>query len=330
MSFDITRQSLFKTILYFLIFYTVFRSREYLFPAPGAGTEAMMPLEKLFYDLMGGSFILNEVVTFLLTFINSFYISRILSRNLIFLERTYMPSLIYLIVSIGYCASAMTPVTLTVAFLVLFAIESMIASHKRREQFGYFLHAAVALGFTPLLYPPAAVLVLLLPVGFIIFRRDWRDMVTALTGYLLPLFFCSYVLWGMGESFWLISRQICDLIITPVHPPFFWLGMNVWDYALTGIYFGATGLSLFAFAGRYKNMRSRAFNGYLTFIWTLAIMLGMLALPCRDLSMLPLVAIPLAVIIPTYFNRRSGWLPNLFYAIILLSILTYNILPLIR
>ena len=334
MSFDITRQSLLRTVFYFLLLFVLFSGREYLFmpvAAPPDGDGTIMPLQARLLRFLSAFPWTVPVLTFLLVFVDSFFLTRIIARNLIFLERTYMPSLIYLMVSLGYYAAAGSVITLAVAFLVMYAAESMILSYKRRAQFGYFFHAGVALGAAPLLYAPAAVFGILLPVGLGLFRKQWRDGAVALTGFLLPLFFTSYVYWGMGEPFSTVVRQIAAALTSEFPAKDFFHGQDpLWGYVLSGIFLTVLVVSLATFVRRRKKMRNRSFKAYLLFVWMLVAVATLFALPGRSLDMLPLAAVPLAMIVPTYFNRRTGLWPNLLYALMMFALLAYNLLPFIR
>lgn len=325
MSLDLTRPSLFRSVLYFLMLYALFRIREYTAVEPALPSGEMMPLESWFTRFFERHLVWKEIALLLLTFLNAFYITRILSRNLIYLERTYVPALIYLAVALGYTVSGLTPIALAVSFLLVFAVDDMIKSYKKEENFGYFLHASVALGLAPILYAPAAIFVLLLPVGFVLFRQNGRSVATAILGYLLPLFFCSYVLWGMGEDFSETVRRIFSIVTASSPGELFIFRMQPWDYALAGLFLFLTAVALVHFSRNRATMRRRSLRGYTIFIWTLVIALGMTALPCRSLDMLPIVAVPLAAVIPACFNRKSGWWPNLLYVLMIGSVVAYNL-----
>ena len=326
MNIDFTRPTLFRAILYFLLLYLFFRGREWLaMEAVPADYFPTMPLQQWLTDFCSGHPVWKEIYLFLLTLLSAFSLTRILSRSMIYLERTFLPAIVFPLVALGYYSSGTTPVTITVAFLLTFAVNNMIKSHKREENFGYFLNAAVALGLAVLLYAPAAVFLLLLPVGFVLFRQNWRSIVTAVFGYFLPLLFCSYILWGMGENFGDTTRRIFSVITTPSFGTFFIFRMEGWDYVLAGIYLLLLLLAVIGFSKGQTQPRRRALRGFSIFFWALVVSLGMTALPGRSLDMLPVLAVPMAALIPAVFNRKSGWLPNLLYLLMIWSVIIYNL-----
>ncbi len=325
MGIDWTRPGLFRSVVYFLLLLALFRLRAYAGGETGTGLEEMMPLGRWLADLFEGRAVWRETMLALLSLLNAFYITRILSQNLIYLERTYVPALIYGMIALGYAVSEATPATLTAAFLLIFALDNLIRSYRRESHPGYFLNASVALGLMALLYAPAAVLGLLLPVGLVLFKQNWRGAATAVIGFLLPLFFCSYVLWGMGGDFGETARQIGDRLTAPAagESPISW--MQPWDYALAGLLVLLTVVApVHLFTGR-TSMRRRSVRGHTLFFWTLVLVAGMTVLPTRSLDLLPIAAVPLAALIPACFNRRSGWWPNLLFALMLGSVILYNL-----
>lgn len=326
MNIDFTRPSLFRAMLYFLLLYILFRYRDWgvepVLPPDGG----MMPLEKWMTGFFTGHPIWKEIYQGVISLLSIFSLSRILSRNMIYLERTFVPALIFPLVALGYATSAVTPVTLTVAFLLVFTVGNMINAYKREGNSSFFLHAAIALGFAPLIYAPAAVFFLLLPIGFILFRQNWRSVITASLCYFVPLALCSYILWGMGENFGDTTRQIVSIITTPSSETLFIFRMDVWDYILAGVFLLLTLFGISHFFSGQTQIRRRSLRGFTIFVWVLILSCGMLALPCRSLDMLPILAVPLSAIIPACFNRKSGWWPNLLYLVMLWSVVIYNVL----
>lgn len=77
-----------------------------------------------------------------------------------------------------------------------------------------------------------------------------------------------------------------------------------------------TVLSLVALWRRSGTMRTRAYKSSVYFLWILFFSLLPLAAPGRAMTDLVLPAAPLAVVMPAYFNRRSGWIPDAVYLLL--------------
>lgn len=326
MSVDFTRPSLFRAILYFLFLYVMFRCREWFcVPLSAAPDETLMPLQQGMTAFFAGHPVWKEIWLFFTSIFCALSITRTLSQNMVYLERTFLPTLLFPLFAFGYTSTSATPVVMTVAFLLVFALGSMMRSYKREGRVGYFFHAAVALGIMPLIYAPAIAFFLLLPIGFGLFRQNWRAILSALLGYLLPLFFCSYVFWGMGRDFDETARQILSHLTSFPPRTVSLEALGVWDYILAGLLLAFTLLAVIRFTVGQPQIRRRAQRGFALFAWTFIIVCGLISSPARSLDLLPLLAVPLAAILPSAVNRKTGWRANLIYLLMLWSILAYNI-----
>ena len=325
MTVTLTRPNLFRTSLYFVVLYWLFRATGFAGPDASFAPDTLMPIEGWLMGLLGKYPVWGEILRFATVVLAAFGTARVIIRHSVYRERTYIPALIYLLVALGYYSSVRTPMLALEAFLLVFAVDNMLLSHKRTENFGYFLQAAVALGVMPLLYAPTLVFLPLLVVGFFLFRQNWRSVVTALIGYLFPVFLCCYAWWGMDGEFLEPVYRLWSILITPAATPIEFSAMGPWEYILTLLFFGLTIYSILLFAGRYKTTRSRAKRGFVIFIWAWVCTLGMIALPCRSLDMLPLIAVPMAALIPGGMIRKNGWLPNLLYVGMIAVVLLYQL-----
>ena len=104
----------------------------------------------------------------------------------------------------------------------------------------------------------------------------------------------------------------------PTIRPALWV---FWSMCLT-----VTVLSLVALWRRSGTMRTRAYKSSVYFLWILFFSLLPLAAPGRAMTDLVLPAAPLAVVMPAYFNRRSGWIPDAVYLLLFGSVVCYGLL----
>ena len=112
MKVDITRQSLTVTMLIFIVLCGVVWERYSQFPIVASLAPAsQMPLGTWLNNI-GQSLhpVWQNLAALLLIFIGGFKITRLVARNMILLERTYMPLIIFILVG---CGSWPTPIHLT-------------------------------------------------------------------------------------------------------------------------------------------------------------------------------------------------------------------------
>ncbi len=274
---------------------------------------------------------LRMALVFALALVNATLVVRIASRNLMYRERNYMPSILYLIISLGWAwpADNSAPLTLFVSFLCIYAFDTVIFSYHKEGMYGYFFNASVAIGTAVLLFPPAIFFVPAILIGLIALGRDSREWVVSLVGLLLPVFLCSYVFWALGNDSSMVVRQGAALLVEPASPDGF---PPMEPLALVApVLFGiALLLSLGTWIKRRKGMRQRTQKAYLVMLWATVAAVAMVAvLPCRSSAMMPLLAMPLAIFTPAWFGTHSGLFPNLVYALMIVSILFHNLLPLL-
>ncbi len=317
----LTRPNLFRASLYFTGLYLLFR----LTGTPEYSTvhapTVMMPPETWICTFLDLHHDWAEGLCFFFIALTAFALVRVVVRHSIYLEQTFLPALVYLLVALGAGFTDRTPLMALVAFLLVYALDQLILSHKREENFGHFLQAGVTLGLMPLLYAPTVVFVLLLPVGFVLFRQNWRSVVTTLIGYLFPMALCCYIGWGMGNTFLEPVFRLAEILSTPVvSPPF-----GPWELMLAALFVGLTVWSLMLFTLRHKPTRSRTIRGTSLLVWTWIAAAFMLALPGHSLDMLPIVAVPLAGLIPGGLIRMNGWIPNLLIIILFLAVIGYSL-----
>lgn len=344
MSLDLTRQSLLKTLLYFVLLAAIFWGAELFHPERegmvaaaqaaalqgGASLQARMPLGILIDNLIRSVPTVGILLSSLLVFVNSFFVTRIVIRNVIFLERTYMPSIVYLLISSGYYNSYMSFRPLLVAFLLLLAAELIFRSYNYKAlATGAYMAVGFIFGTAAAVYAPALFFVVLLPVGLIIFRLfDIREWIAAFGGWLLPLFFSAYGVWLCGGEFLGIFPAALDALLTPVPMPSYQL-FSSFEWTFIGCVAVLFVLSIVTFLGRSRSYKLKPFKAYIFFIWMLLVSVLVLAFaPCRSLYQLTVIAIPLAVIIPTYFNsRKPNFVSNFLYVLMMGCAVVIHLLP---
>lgn len=341
MSLDLTRQSLLKTLLYFVLLAAIFWGAEFFHPersglvaaAHSEGIAALpkgMPLGKLIDNVLGQVPGVGMLLSSLLVFVNSFFVTRIVIRNVIFLERTYMPAIIYLLVSSGYYNSYMSFRPLLVAFLLLIAAEIIFKSYNYKAlATGPYMVVGFIFGLAGAVYAPALLLAALIPVGLVIFRLfDIREWVAALGGWMMPLFFSAYGVWLAGGDFLGIITECREALMTPLLLPPAAL-FSSFEWTFIGCLAVLFVLSIVTFFGRSRSYKLKPFKAYIFFIWMLVAAALILAfMPCRSLYQFPILAIPLAVIIPTYFNsRKPNFVTNFLYVLMMGCAVVIHLLP---
>lgn len=340
MNIDLTRQSLFANMLYITLLMILF----------GSGWFSMSDVEHLPIGAFGGSVgtpmgvytdalfrdmpILGLVLSSLLVFINSLIVVKLCIRSVLFLERGYMPALVYVIVSAGYFSSYTSFRPLVASFLILSACRYIFKSYSVKSlATGIYLNVGVLFGMAASVYEPTVVMFPLVIIALILFRMfDLREWLAAIAGFVMPLFFLAYGRWLMGEDFMQYFEMFYETVMSPsvnIPDP---RSVNFLEWSFIATVLIIVVLSIVKFIRAHSRGRMQAYRAYVYFIWIfVACVLMIIYLPCRSLNLLPLMAIPLAVIIPTYFNAsKPSFLSNFLYLLFIGGAIMIRLVPMLR
>ena len=337
MNFDLTRQSLFTTIFYFILLTAVFWGGWVVGGLPEAadntplnyGTPAGVLIDSWFarFPLAG------IVLSTLLVFVNSMLVTRLTIRSVFFMEKSYMPALVYLLISSGYYNSYMSFRPLLASLAILIGSGLILRSYDAKHLMsGGWVTIGFCFGIAALIYAPAVGFVLMVFIALMLFRMfDIREWLSAITGIALPIVLVLYIVWFMGNDAGTVVTNYRDALltyngtmpgisdVTPVE----WLFLGT--VALTAV------LGVFSFARHQTSGSRKPVKAFVYFLWMTLLAFAILFAPCRSIFQLPLAAMGLAVIIPAYFNgRKPSLVSNLLYALLIISAVAIHIVPLIN
>lgn len=329
MGLDITRQNLSWTLLSFVLLLGLFWSRALSFPVEVTVSAAGEMPPGALLDRFAVSYpVWGSVLTGLCIFLGGFFMTRMVSRNMILLEKVNMPLLIFLMIGCGPFFDPSLLSIFVMSLLLVMGCDRLVESFRRVRLYGVTFNGSFLLGILPLIYAPACVALLILMAALIVFRKRWRECVVALAGFLLPFAFCSYIYWALGYDFGYIAgemgRGIGEFVTIPGA---FFTRPDPMLLVCWGVLAIITLWSVAAFFRYAGTMRTRPFKTTLFFGWTLLILGALLIAPGRSVHIFPLLAVPLSVFIPLFFNRRADWISNTAYLLLAGSLILYNLLP---
>ncbi|MCC8035489.1 MAG: hypothetical protein LIO77_06115 [Rikenellaceae bacterium] len=353
MQTDVTMQSFGATIVQFLLLAALFWASSLCGIAGTAGDAAM----SLTYAAEEGSFLpgfyINGALshypaaagalTLLLIFVNAFLITKTVSRNLVYATRTYLPAIFYLLVACGICFPVYDLSAVVAAWLLVQASIAFISSFVRSDSFGSTFKGAFFIGITPLLDPPNAIYLLMIPAAMAIFRRGGRETFVALIGSLLPALFTAYIWWACGNEFtglfvdiWReftagfpqsiggraagLSGAAAALASTPA---------GIARLLTTGLLAVTLIMSAVGFFTMSSDMRTRAYKIHIYAIWFLLLAVISLALPSGGSGNFPVLAIPAAILAPVFFVKHRSPVPTILYILLVASAAAASIIPII-
>jgi hypothetical protein len=176
------------------------------------------------------------------------------------------------------------------------AVFLLLRSLRSSEEKDSIFFAAMLLGIMGMLYPPAIVFVVMLPLLVFILVLSVKQIVMLVVAYFMPFLATSYVKWYMGYDF----VSVADGIFT---------GLKSYHIAIAELPYGAIAIAsavlilliwgvIHSFFRGNKMVRiARDRRAMHLFIWMTVIALTMFAIPGCDLTAFAVVAVPLSILL---------------------------------
>ncbi len=180
MGYDVTRQGLGWTLFFFALLLLLFWKRSLAEPVPFDPLSAGdMPLGAVLAGVARRLPVFSGILSALLAFAGGVVLTRIVSRNMILLERTYMPILLYPAVGCSAYFGPESLPALAASFLTIASFDTMLVSFRRTARFGSLFNATILAGAALLVWSHTIVYVLLLPFALVVFKRSGREWIVA-------------------------------------------------------------------------------------------------------------------------------------------------------
>lgn len=327
---DILRQPLITTLLLFTVLAILLWGRFLFFPYPEEILpEPGTPVEGFLLGLSAKSPLISQFAAIMLIFFNGVSVSRTLSRHTVLPSRTYIPMIFCLIICCGFWFGAANIPAILASFILLRSSEHFISSSRRTVCFHHVFTGALLTGCLPIVYPQAAVYLLVIPAAMAVFRRSGRETIIAAIAALIPLLTYAYIMWAFDYGFTDPLAAIWDKIssMSGGIPT----GMKTTTDILRLIPAVITViliiLGLVCFSAMSGKMRTRAQAIFTYAAFVLVIGVLSMFLPSAEPAILALFAIPASAVIPALFSQAPGWTSGILYILLLLSVATLNIYP---
>lgn len=247
--------------------------------------------------------------------------------------RTYTPAIIFTIYGCYYLVPTATTPLLS-AYFLFNCIESIFIASKEFNATGRIFKAYTNLGLAIILSPAMLCYALLWPVGMTMVSRSWRYWVASLVGLLLPIaiygyvghFFAEMPISNLVDRYSGVFELSLDHIISWAE------ALNFLNPAIIAtLIFIATSIAFLvhAFISSHKHSESMRTRQHKSFVMTnyLFILSIITILFCNtDPKSSVTLAVPLSIILPTYFNYNRRITNNILYSILLLSLVLSTIL----
>lgn len=281
-----------------------------------------MPLWGLVIQALSGTPVLAVLISFLLVMVISIVMVRFNTAIFFIPRRTYLPSLLYIILFSLFPGEMILNPALPAALLIVAGLWRMISAYRISGMAFNFFDAALLISSAGLLYANSLWFIILVILGALILRTpDMREISVAITGALLPWIILYAVWYVTGGSLSDLTDVIRHNLFDQV-PSIYWSRTSVILMIVVGLNFLPSVFLLMREMTTYKIRSRKTFE---LFIWMMIICIAVLALvPAASAELGAIAAIPVSFIMANYMalTRRLTTAEILFWLMLIMLVVS--------
>lgn len=261
--------------------------------------------------------IISAIVWAVVLFIVGLSVGRQGVRYSIYPAYTLMGIPIFAVVSSAIVGTTDYLLTACAVCVLSQSMKSMTRFIMRTERFSDLSLAMLYLGLLPLIYAPAAILYVAMPLLVLFVRASWRDVVVTLASILLAPAALCYWTWCAGGEFSAPAIDIYNHLFSASDFHFF-EALNVVTILLLGVIIIMVVCALaLTISDRYSiKSKSRVMLRFSALF--MALLMSLFCLPSATATLFALVAVPVAMFVPLFFVRMGIGFTETMYRLLLL------------
>ena len=242
-------------------------------------------------------------------------IGRMTARFKLYGISTFIAMPLFMLCMLGVVPNPSWFSLIITATLLTLAVKNCCYSFRNGFSFDATFRAGLYLALTLLVMPKAAPLALMLPIALVQFRRTTREKIVAFCGFMLPMLTWCYLNWALGGSFTAPARLfyalLCEgswfseILASTLYEQIFCATLLVLDL-----------LAVFLFVANSYTLSTRSRHTLLFTSHLLLLGVSSALVPNATLSVLALLTIPSALMLPVLFIRIRGGLAQILYPVV--------------
>ncbi len=320
MYFDVARQSFIPAFLTLFVavvaFVCVFDPVEIVAPTSGM----FPPLTAILNQFQAVYPIWTKVLVVWLLVSAGLSVGRIAIRYNLYSVNTCLPIALFAIVCCGGLGRHIVLSEVVALFFLVLAVKNLFRAFRHDYGFDRIFRAGLYLGISILVQPQLMPMLLLLPMGVVVFQRTLREVVVAGVGLLLGPATLCYIHWGCGGDF-----------LDPL--------LLAWDHFVQGeffVLFEQLSIAQKVFLALVVLFDLMALGFFFSNIYAVGIkrryilgfqlgflvpILLLLCAPSATVGNVALLAIPSAIILPFFWVRTRRIISSFFYLVLFFTAL---------
>ncbi len=158
----------------------------------------MSSLYKFVYTLLHEYKIISAFIAIALIISEALLLNHVLTKNDLIPKNSYLGAYIFIIISSLFSNIIMLDPILIINIFVITAIGMFLPLYEKREAYATVFNIGTLLSVASMFYFPSFILILLIWIGFIIFRIfSWREWFISILGLILPyIFLGTFYFWN--------------------------------------------------------------------------------------------------------------------------------------
>jgi len=277
-----------------------------------------MPLYAWIASLIEGQIILSKLIALALLIFTALWISRLNTKFILLQHRTYLPSIIYILLVSSYLPlQQLSPVVFAALFLVL-SIEIMFDTFKKEGLALEFFMAAFLVSIASLFYARSTFLMLVVWTALSVLRPvRWREWVFTFLGFLTPYIFLFSWYYLSGQD---LAENWEKIRYNFVHDRD-WDYLNIYYLVFYFYVLLVVALASRKMLGVFQKLKIYVRKFFRINFWIFAFIFTVfLTIYSGAIEMIYFIAIPVSYILSYYFfNIRSRFFGEIIFSLILAS-----------
>ena len=286
------------------------------------GDEAIVntptPVGILLQNMQSNMPMLSAVVWWVSLLFAGFSVGRYAAKYSIYPAYTLMAIPVLGVMATAVMVSGDYLVSSVAMLLMLYAIKYLHRGIMRTKNFSDLSLAMLCFGAIPLVFAPAALMYVALPVLVLVVHNSWREWVVSVSSLLFPLLTICYWGWCAGEDFLHPAEQIYASLFTTSEFELF-STLNPASLILLGVVIMMVlcAVSLIISDKYSLKVNSRAVMRFNSLLLLLCV--GMFFLPSCTATAFAVIAVPVAMIVPLIFVRMGVGFTETLYRLMLIA-----------
>lgn len=275
-----------------------------------------MPLYRIFNFYIPRVNLYSKLFVFVIGLFISLYLLQVNSKHIVIKQRTYLPTLMYILVVFGFIPLQRVNPAIIAAFFMVFTIDQLFSTYHKPDALNNLFKATFFLGIASLFYAPSVFFMAAVFMSLLIVRTfNPREWMVAIAGFATPWLFYVLYHYLVNYNLNIAFEELRFNLLTDVSGITGGYLFYVFYSAIALIYLVTLAFLLRSLPSQKINVRK--YYGILFWFLLVSVMLYAF-LPSCSIEIAYIVAIPLAFQFSHFFALASGkfW-SNLLFAVLL-------------